>query len=649
MNVLEKILARISEEGGKLERTARIMPVVTNPTRAEGQDAEYEFELSFSSETEEVERWFGIEVLGHGPGEVDMDFIASGRAPLLFLHDHSQIVGVIQSAVIENRRGKAVVRFGRGELAQEKRQDVIDGILTNVSVGYVPLEMRLEKQVDDGPDVYRVTKWRPYEISLVGVPGDKTVGVRRSATDLIQPKIKKERTVMKTLKERAIALGLNEEASEETVRAAELAKAREDGERSAKEKADKELSRQNGIRELAAAHRERMSDADVRAEDAIKSGISLDAFRSEILDAYRGSVTPVKSARADGDQRKMLDSFSLRRFMLGAVTGEGLTGAEREVQQEGQKEASARGMDVGPGYLPAMVIGTIAARAGQNTGTNADGKYLVTTENMGLIGALKQRLWMDKLGVTMLSGLVNNITLPTVEAEGDAEDKTEVEGITGADVTFGQRTLSPSRVGTACTLSLQLLRQSSPQVDGVLSNIILSRIAKKWNQKGIDFLLGLSGTGSVVTNGDVLSHAIMRQFLTKLALDNADEAPGAFLINPDVEGVLATTKVDAGSGIMLWNEQQISGEGRILNRRALTTSLVPNDLGDDEDLSAIIFGAFPRLWMGDWGGVDLVRDIYTKAANGQIVITANSFIGFAAEHAKYFVVAEDVDPAALNA
>jgi HK97 family phage major capsid protein/HK97 family phage prohead protease len=653
---LKKILARIAEEGGQLNRAALIKPVLINPTRAEGEDAQYRFELSFSSE-DPYQRWFGIEILGHQPGEVRLDWLKAGSAPLLNQHNHDELIGVIESVKLENGRGTAVVRFGKGALAQEIRQDVIDGIRSNVSVGYRVHEMKLIKESDEEGDTYRVTDWEPLEISIVSVPADKTVGVGRSN----QPckggpgggPNQKETQAMKTLKERALAMGLHEDSSEETVRSAELAHARKEGERTATEKGNAELSRQNGIRELAVAHRERLADADARAEKAITGNVSLDAFRAEILEAYKGGSHVLKSSRPDGDQRKLLEGFSLRRFMLGAVTGESLKGAEAEVQSEGQREASARGMDVGPGYIPAMAIGEIAKRAeliraGQNATTNADGKFLVATENMGLIGALSPRLWMKQLGVTMLSGLVNNITLPSVEAEGEAVDRTEIESDASVDVTLGQRTLSPTRIPASCTFSSQLLRQTSPQIDSVLANIVLARIARRWNAKGIEFLLALAGTSLVVTSGDVLSHAIMRGFLTKLGTENADEAPGAFLINPDVEGVLATTKVDAGSGLFLHTEKE-NGEGRILNRRSLTTSLVPNDLGDADDLSAIIFGAFPRLWMGDWGGVDLIRDNVTKAATGQLVITASSFIGFAAEHPKYFVKAVDVDPAAVQA
>jgi len=222
---LKKILKKLGETGGKLERTALITPVITNAERAEGEDAEYLFKLSFSSE-EPYERWFGMEILGHKKSEVDMGWVKSGTAPLLNQHDPADLIGVIESAKLESGRGTAVVRFGKSARAQEIRLDVIDGIRTNVSVGYRVHEMKLVESADDGPDIYRVTKWQPLEVSLVALPADLSVGVGRSDSEIERAapaaaSQKKENNM--DLKARAKKMGLHEDASEESVLAAERA------------------------------------------------------------------------------------------------------------------------------------------------------------------------------------------------------------------------------------------------------------------------------------------------------------------------------------------------------------------------------------------------------------------------------------------
>jgi HK97 family phage prohead protease len=137
-------------------------------------------ELAFSSEYDEGERSFGIEVLGHAPGEVDLSRLNSSAAVLLN-HDTTKQIGVVVSASIDSDRvGRAVVRFGNSPLAREIFQDIADGIRKHVSVGYRLLEAELDGE-RDGVSVIRVTRWMPYEISIVPVPFDHTVGIGRSA------------------------------------------------------------------------------------------------------------------------------------------------------------------------------------------------------------------------------------------------------------------------------------------------------------------------------------------------------------------------------------------------------------------------------------------------------------------------------------
>ena len=137
-------------------------------------------ELAFSSEIE-VERWYGVEILDHSPASVRLDRLRDGGA-LLVDHDWSDQVGVVESVSIDaDRRGRAVVRFGRSARADEIFNDIVDGIRKHVSVGYRVLAAQLQEVRDEYTDVYRITDWEPYEISIVSVPADTTVGIGRQA------------------------------------------------------------------------------------------------------------------------------------------------------------------------------------------------------------------------------------------------------------------------------------------------------------------------------------------------------------------------------------------------------------------------------------------------------------------------------------
>ena len=138
--------------------------------------------IGVSSE-EPVERDFGMEILSHKEGDVDMEFMSSGRAPLLLDHDMRQQIGVIEQYKLDQstKRAVAIVRFGRSALADEVFRDVVDGIRQNISVGYVVNKMERAADNVNGKPAY-IVGHSPMEVSIVSVPADQSmaVGVGRS-------------------------------------------------------------------------------------------------------------------------------------------------------------------------------------------------------------------------------------------------------------------------------------------------------------------------------------------------------------------------------------------------------------------------------------------------------------------------------------
>ena len=235
----------------KSEKFLRSAPFVRESIDKEARTVE----IAFSSD-EPYLRWWGLEILGHKDGEVDMDFMASGMAPLLLQHYHGDQVGVIESARIDkDGKGRAVVRFSRSARGEEIFQDVIDGIRQPVSVGYQIEEMILIEQKEEGPDVYRVTRWRPFEASLVSVPADTTVGVGRSGDMPTKP----------TIEVKTMDLKDQEKRDREAI---ELAK-----QKAIEEAREAEAGRIRNISALGDQH-----GFTKEAAEAVQKGTSLDQF-----------------------------------------------------------------------------------------------------------------------------------------------------------------------------------------------------------------------------------------------------------------------------------------------------------------------------------------------------------------------------------
>lgn len=150
----------------------------------EGEGNERKFILSFSSE-EPYERFWGKEILDHNPAAVDLTRLSS-IGVLLFNHNRDKVIGKINRAWIENQRGMAEVEFDSDEKSEVIFQKVKGGTLKGVSVGYkigvieevMPGKVSTDGRFNGPCDVAR--EWMPYEISIVSVPADATVGVGRN-------------------------------------------------------------------------------------------------------------------------------------------------------------------------------------------------------------------------------------------------------------------------------------------------------------------------------------------------------------------------------------------------------------------------------------------------------------------------------------
>jgi hypothetical protein len=122
------------------------------------------------------------EVLECNDDAGDLSRLNNG-APLLDTHAKysvkTDVLGVVEKAWFDKGKGRATVRFSKRADAELVWQDVIDGVVTGVSVGYDV--SRYETTEEDGKlPLYRATKWAAAEISLAPVQADPDSGVGRS-------------------------------------------------------------------------------------------------------------------------------------------------------------------------------------------------------------------------------------------------------------------------------------------------------------------------------------------------------------------------------------------------------------------------------------------------------------------------------------
>lgn len=575
--------------------------------------------LAFSSEME-VDRGWGIEVLDHSPGSIDMEFIGSGRAPLLVDHEMADQVGVVEQISLgSDRVARAVVRFGKSARAEEIWQDVKDGIRSNVSVGYIINEMVSGGKKGDR-EVFRATRWMPLEISIVSIPADTSVGVGRAMTPAPAPVAEPIIIVKETPK-------MSDDVSV---------------------KAERE--RVSAILELASRHNQREF-----GESAIRDGASIEQFRGALLDKV--SSKPLNVDHEIGLTDKEIRSFSFVKAMRALANPQDRRAQDEAAFEFAASEAAAkkegrtsRGLMVPVDVLYKRDITTSTA-----SGT-AKGGNLVATDLLAssFIDVLRNKMVLNTLGAQFLTGLQGNVAIPRKTAASSAywvaENVAPTES-TNAPA-FDQVTMTPKTLGAYVDISRRLMLQSSLDIENLVRNDLAASIAVAMDGAAIagsgsnkpTGVLNTSGIGSVTlgTNGGAPTWAMVTNLVREVDIDNALNGAAAFLTNGQVKAKLSNTSKQTsgveGNFILGPDVNTLYGYPLVVSQQ------VPANLskGTGSNLSAMIFGVWSELLIGQWSGIDLMADPYTGSNAGTVRIVAFHDCDFAVRHPESFAECNEI-------
>lgn len=126
------------------------------------------------------------EILSMDPKHVRMKRLNDG-APLLNAHrafSNKDVIGVVESAKIENKTGYATVRFSQDEDADKIYRKVREKVLRSVSVGYdVHKYEDITEDKKNALQRFRAIDWEPLEISVVPIGADPDAQIRAENQD----------------------------------------------------------------------------------------------------------------------------------------------------------------------------------------------------------------------------------------------------------------------------------------------------------------------------------------------------------------------------------------------------------------------------------------------------------------------------------
>ncbi len=603
-------------------------PSLTGSLRSLNED-DRTVELSFSSEAE-VERWFGVEILGHKPEEVRLERLNAG-APFLLGHDRSQQVGaVVEGSVsIVDRKGRCTVKISRSAQGEEIFQDIKDGIRRNCSVCYNVLEMQLAGE-RDGVRMYRVVDWEPTEVSLVSVPADSTVGVGRSDDDRegngMLGKARDNESVNNKTAENSPAAGVPEGSRsmpEGSPSGINVSAVREEARKQEQVRVRNllQLGEQFGQRDLA--------------DQYVSEGRGVDEFNKVLLDkliesrSQGGTVKESSVGMSEGEAR----SYSFIRAIRALVSP-----TDRSAQEEAAFEfecsrAAASKMGRSPEGL-VVPYDVLSRGLLQTGGSPASGGYTVDTTLMtsSFIELLRKKAIVLQMA-TPLSGLVGNLDIPSQASGASGYWVGEDQDVSEGSPAFDHVTMSPKTVGAYSEITRRLLSQSSMDIEALVRADLAKALALTIDKaaiygsgtdnqpKGIAVTTGIN---AVAFQAQHPTYAELVDMESEIAADDADVSGMCYVANARFRGHCKTTEKFVGtSGATIWEKgDTINGyAARITNQIAL---------GD------VLFGNFADLLVGMWGGLELTTDPYTHSLKGRLRIVAMQDVDFAVRHVESF-------------
>lgn len=348
-------------------------------------------------------------------------------------------------------------------------------------------------------------------------------------------------------------------------------------------------------------------------------------------------------------QAQTVRQYSFVEAVRTLVNGGKRDGLLAEMDAEARQEASKFGKAVEGLGVPSF----FTEKRDSTVGSTASAGTLVDTSLQSFIDVLRPILAVEGLGAQILTGLSSNVDIPRQTAgmasawEGETDENAEDQP------TFDRLQMRPKRLGVFTEVSKQLLVQSSIGMEQLLRRDMVTAQSLALDLAAINGtgangqptgILNTAGIGSVAidTNGGAPTRRHHIELMNEVAVDNALMGSLSFLSNTSVKAKLMDTLLDAGSGrFLLENDTMLGYNYKFSNQ-------VPANLTKGTSsgtLSAILFGNFSDLILGQWGGLDLVVDPYTKATQAMVRLIVNSWWDVGVRHPQSFAAIKDADPA----
>lgn len=340
-------------------------------------------------------------------------------------------------------------------------------------------------------------------------------------------------------------------------------------------------------------------------------------FRASLVseDEQRTEAKGELETRSGKEWAEMMGKFELRQVAFALDEGKALTGATKEIVDEMRAAGGYQGICV-----PYAALET---RAGETVSTGTPSPEMIRP----IIDRIFPGSVAERLGVQRINIAQGSMAFPVATAGAVFGWQTSETGDVGAASAYAtsERSLSPDYTGGAqMVITRKAMKQSGEGLEAAIRRDLNAAIGTELDRVVINgsgasgqplgFIPGAATYG--ITSTDVSAAATWGAFRAEIVAfmqANAITSPSQvnLAFDPAIWSDLDDTQAWAGDSQTEWDRLvKHVGTPAISNVIPTATAV----------MTANVQGIAPG-YMGLYGGIDLIRDNFTKAASGSLVLT----------------------------
>jgi len=346
-------------------------------------------------------------------------------------------------------------------------------------------------------------------------------------------------------------------------------------------------------------------EKDLAERDALKveldRQVKLEAIRAEqAASKVSGSGIQIENK----EDREVAKAFTFGDAVRAAFTGK-MDGVVREMHQEGEMEMARVGQSSNGIVIPSQILNRAAITVSSTTGI----------EEKSFVQGVYAQTILGDLGITKLSTTTDARIpiIPSVTTQWETETSDAADG--GSVMT--KKDLAPKRLATYLDYSKQAAMQHNQSLENALQSAIQQAVAAKLEYAVFTDDSG-NGAFSYLGSGKT---PITNAAITALILATMEEVIGnnhnfgnlGFAISHDMFSDVHTAAQVSGVNPLLVNNMIMGLTAKFSTQIADITN------------PALYYGDWSKLYIAQFGGLEILVDPYTQAIGGKNRLVLNSY------------------------